>query len=55
MLQLTKKEKNTINARFTENAVRMMKKRYLIVRDDGTQETPADMFLRAANGLAPGK
>jgi len=52
MLQLTKKEKNTINNRFSENAVRMMKKRYLIVRDDGMQETPADMFLRAANGLA---
>ena len=52
MLKLTKKEKNTINARFTENALKMMKKRYLAEREDGTQETPADMFLRAANDLA---
>ena len=52
MLNLTKKEKNTINARFSENALKMMKKRYLAEREDGTQETPADMFLRAANDLA---
>jgi len=52
MLQLTKKEKNTINARFSENALKMMKKRYLVERDDGMQETPADMFLRTANDLA---
>ncbi|MDP4007311.1 MAG: ribonucleotide reductase N-terminal alpha domain-containing protein, partial [bacterium] len=52
MLQLTKKEKSTINSRFSENALRMMKKRYLAEKDDGTQEMPADMFLRVANGLA---
>ena len=52
MLQLTKKERNAINARFSENALKMMKKRYLVEQDDGTQETPADMFLRVANDLA---
>lgn len=52
MLQLTKKEKNVINNRFSENAVKMMKKRYLAEKDGGTQETPADMFLRVANDLA---
>ena len=52
MLKLTKREKNTLNANFSENALKMMKKRYLVEQEDGTQETPADMFLRAANDLA---
>ena len=30
----------------------MMKKRYLVEKDNGMQETPADMFLRVANDLA---
>ena len=49
MLQLTAKEKKSINNRFSENALNMMKKRYLAPRDDGTQEEPADMFVRVAN------
>ncbi|MDP2735289.1 MAG: adenosylcobalamin-dependent ribonucleoside-diphosphate reductase [bacterium] len=52
MLKLTKKEKDAINSRFSENALRMMKKRYLVPKDDGTQEAPADMFLRVAQDLA---
>ncbi|MDA1337378.1 MAG: ribonucleoside reductase class II [bacterium] len=52
MLKLTKKEKNIVNARFSENALKMMKKRYLAEHEDGTQETPADMFLRVADSLA---
>src|SRR6185436_11469738 len=41
-----------INASFSENAMKMMKKRYLSKREDGTQETPAEMFHRIAHGLA---
>lgn len=52
MLKLTKKEKDAINSRFSENALRMMKKRYLAEKDDGAQETPVDMFLRVAQDLA---
>ena len=52
MLQLTAKEKKSINNRFSENALNMMKKRYLAPRDDGTQEEPADMCVRVANDLA---
>ena len=33
-----------INRSFSENAVKMMKKRYLYTRKDGSQETPAEMF-----------
>lgn len=49
---LTKSEKNAVNARFSENAQKMMKKRYLVVDDKGVQETPADMFLRVSLALA---
>ena len=41
-----------INASFSENALKMMKKRYLNKRADGTQETPADLFHRVSRGLA---
>ncbi len=41
-----------VNASFSENALKMMKKRYLAKREDGTQETPADLFHRVAGGLA---
>ncbi len=41
-----------INESFSDNALRMMKKRYLAKRPDGTQETPAEMFRRVAHGLA---
>lgn len=54
------KEKNTslsplfqkVNASFSENALKMMKKRYLQKKSDGTQETPAEMFSRVAKALA---
>ena len=49
---LTKSETEKVNALFSENAIRMMKKRYLSVDEDGKQETPADMFHRAAHTLA---
>ena len=52
MLKLTKKEKNVINARLSENSSKMMKKRYLATDEQGNQETPADMFMRVANSLA---
>ncbi len=41
-----------VNASFSENALKMMKKRYLAKRADGTQETPAELFHRVARGLA---
>lgn len=41
-----------VNASFSENALKMMKKRYLAKRADGTQETPAELFHRVAHGLA---
>ena len=40
------------NARFSENALRMMRKRYLLRDESGNYETPAKMFRRAANSLA---
>ncbi len=50
---LSPKERDKqVNASFSDNALRMMKKRYLAKRDDGTQETPADLFHRVAHGLA---
>lgn len=52
MITLTKKEKGAVNSKFSENALRMMKKRYLAVDGKGVQETPADMFLRVGNALA---
>lgn len=52
MITLTKKQKDAINERFSENSKKMMKKRYLLAHDDGTQETPADMFARVAKALA---
>jgi ribonucleoside-diphosphate reductase alpha chain len=41
-----------INNSFSENQLKLMKKRYLAKRPDGTQETPADMFHRIAHALA---
>lgn len=41
-----------VNDSFSENALRMMKKRYLVRRDDGTQETPAEMIHRIAHAVA---
>lgn len=41
-----------VNASFSENALKMMKKRFLLRGDDGKQETPAQMFHRVARALA---
>lgn len=41
-----------INASFSENALKMMRKRFLLQRDDGLQETPAEMMHRIAGALA---
>jgi len=47
-----KSEAQKVNERFSENALRMMRKRYLLKREDGSQESPADMFGRIAHALA---
>ena len=52
MIELTKFQKDSINKRFSENALRMMKKRYLLQDADDNQEMPADMLLRIAVALA---
>ena len=52
MMKLTQKERRAVNSRFSENSLRMMKKRYLAVDEKGVQETPADMFLRVGTALA---
>lgn len=41
-----------VNDSFSENALRMMKKRYLVKREDGTAETPAEMIHRIAHAVA---
>ncbi|MBI1971565.1 MAG: adenosylcobalamin-dependent ribonucleoside-diphosphate reductase [Candidatus Wildermuthbacteria bacterium] len=52
MIKLNPAEKKAVTSRFTENALRMMKKRYLVVDEKENQETPADMFARVAGALA---
>ncbi|MBI4085142.1 MAG: adenosylcobalamin-dependent ribonucleoside-diphosphate reductase [Candidatus Liptonbacteria bacterium] len=49
---MTKAEKEKVNSSFSENALRMMKKRYLVTDENGKQETPADMFHRVAHALS---
>lgn len=49
---LAKSEKEKVNASFSENALRMMKKRYLVTHENGEQETPSDMFHRVAHALS---
>ncbi len=48
----TQSEIEKINSSFSENSLKMMKKRYLAKDDAGNQETPADMFYRVARALA---
>jgi ribonucleoside-diphosphate reductase alpha chain len=48
----SKERDRQVNSSFSENALKMMKKRYLAKREDGTQETPAELFHRVARGLA---
>lgn len=52
MVTLTKKQKDVINSSFSENALRMMKKRYLQKDARGGLETPVEMFSRVAEALA---
>ncbi len=49
---MTHKEAESVNKSFSENALRMMKKRYLVKRDDGSQETPSEMIHRIAHAVA---
>jgi ribonucleoside-diphosphate reductase alpha chain len=46
------KQDELVNQSFSENAVKMMRKRYLLTDEKGVQETPADMFHRVADALA---
>lgn len=41
-----------INSSFSENSLKMLKKRYLQVKNNGVQETPAEMFHRVAHAIA---
>ncbi len=53
MYQFIKKpEAEKINGSFSDNALKMMKKRYLLQDAKGSQETPAEMFWRIAWALA---
>ncbi|MBI4120162.1 MAG: adenosylcobalamin-dependent ribonucleoside-diphosphate reductase [Parcubacteria group bacterium] len=49
---IKKSEAEKINRSFSDNAIKMMKKRYLLQSAKGNQETPAEMFWRIAWALA---
>ncbi len=49
---VTEKRKKEVNESFSENALKVMRKRYLVKDVKGKQETPADMFMRVAQALA---
>ncbi len=49
---MSREQAERANQSFSENALRVMKKRYLIRREDGTQETPAEMIHRIAHAVA---
>ena len=49
---LTQDLAKKVNDSFSENALRMMKKRYLVRREDGVQESPAEMIHRIAHAVA---
>ena len=51
-MRVPQEQKDQVNSSFSENALKMMQKRYLMLNDEGSQETPADMFERVANALA---
>ena len=51
-MRVPQEYKDQINSTFSENALKMMQKRYLLPYDEGGNETPADMFERVANALA---
>jgi len=41
-----------INASFSENALKMMRKRFLFKKNDGSQETPTEMMHRISKALS---
>ncbi len=45
-------EAERVNTSFPENALKMMKKRYLVRFEDGGQETPSEMIHRIAHAVA---
>ncbi|MEK7464406.1 MAG: adenosylcobalamin-dependent ribonucleoside-diphosphate reductase [Patescibacteria group bacterium] len=49
---ITMSEDRKVNESFSENALKMMKKRYLFTNDKGNEESPAQMFHRVARSLA---
>ena len=49
---MTKKQKEQINNSYSDNALKMMGKRYLWADDKGVKETPADMLERVSKDLA---
>ncbi len=49
---ITTKRDTLINKSFSDNALRMMRKRYLVADEGGNQEMPSDMFRRVARDLA---
>lgn len=51
-LPVSSKEAQKINSSFSENSLKMLRKRYLQRFDSGEYETPAQMFGRVAKALA---
>src|SRR3989344_7716593 len=51
-MRVSQEQKDQTNSAFSENDLKMMQKRYLMLNDEGGQETPAGMFERVANALA---
>lgn len=49
---LSDAEITAVNRSYTSNALKMMRKRYLQPKKDGTQETPAEMLFRVARSIA---
>ena len=49
---ITKKRREEVDKSYSDNALKMMRKRYLSTGRDGSQETPTDMLERTAKDLA---
>lgn len=52
MLQFSADRRGDVNEQFSENALKIMRKRYLLERKDKTQEEPADLYVRVASAVA---